>query len=57
MDDGEEAMLEAAIEESKKTAAQERMRTSNIASSAEKRKGDELSDGIAAALARLREKG
>ncbi|KAI3320197.1 restriction endonuclease type II-like protein [Xylariaceae sp. AK1471] len=57
MDDEEEAMLAAAIEESKKTAAQERMRASDTASSPTKRKADELSGGIAAALARLREKG
>ncbi|KAI1118422.1 hypothetical protein F5Y14DRAFT_447296 [Nemania sp. NC0429] len=55
MDDEEEAMLAAAIEESKKTAAQEqeRMRAPNTS----KRNADDLSDGIAAALARLREKG
>ncbi|KAI1429808.1 mating-type switching protein swi10 [Xylaria sp. FL1777] len=57
MDDEEEAMLAAAIEESKKTAAEERMRASNATSSATSRKADDLSDGIAAALARLREKG
>ncbi|KAI0443488.1 restriction endonuclease type II-like protein [Xylaria telfairii] len=57
MDDEEEAMLAAAIEESKKTAAEERMRASNTASSATARKADDLSDGIAAALARLRDKG
>ncbi|KAI0408450.1 restriction endonuclease type II-like protein [Xylaria palmicola] len=57
MDDEEEAMLAAVIEESKKTAAEERMRVSNGSSSATARKDDNLSDGIAAALARLREKG
>ncbi|KAI1132826.1 restriction endonuclease type II-like protein [Nemania abortiva] len=57
MDDEEEAMLAAAIEESKKTAAQEKMRSSNTASSTTTRKPDDLSEGIAAALARLREKG
>ncbi|TGJ88501.1 hypothetical protein E0Z10_g189 [Xylaria hypoxylon] len=57
MDDEEEAMLAAAIEESKKTAAQERMPASDTASSATTRKANDLSDGIAAALARLREKG
>ncbi|KAF2972882.1 hypothetical protein GQX73_g728 [Xylaria multiplex] len=57
MDDEEEAMLAAAIEESKKTAAQERMRAPDTASSASTSKADNLSDGIAAALARLREKG
>ncbi|RYC55116.1 hypothetical protein CHU98_g11098 [Xylaria longipes] len=57
MDEEEEAMLAAAIEESKKTATEERMRASNTASSATTRKADDLSDGIAAALARLRDKG
>ncbi|KAJ3570432.1 hypothetical protein NPX13_g5735 [Xylaria arbuscula] len=57
MDDDEEAMLAAAIEESKKTAALERMRTTEAASSSAARKTDELTDGVAAALARLREKG
>ncbi|KAI1190848.1 hypothetical protein F5B17DRAFT_437908 [Nemania serpens] len=57
MDDEEEAMLAAAIEESKKTAAQERMRAANTSSGRPTRKADELSEGIAAALARLREKG
>ncbi|KAI0912044.1 restriction endonuclease type II-like protein [Ustulina deusta] len=57
MDAEEEAMLAAAIEESKKTAAQERMRASDTTSSVTTRKADDLSDGIAAALARLREKG
>ncbi|KAI1166222.1 mating-type switching protein swi10 [Nemania serpens] len=57
MDDEEEAMLAAAIEESKKTAAQERMRAPDTSSSSATRKADDLSDGIAAALARLREKG
>ena len=57
LDDEEEAMLAAAIEESKKTAALERMRTSDPASSSTTRKADDLSDGVAAALARLREKG
>ncbi|KAK5626412.1 hypothetical protein RRF57_002127 [Xylaria bambusicola] len=57
MDDEEEAMLMAAIEESKKTASQERMRAFETASSSSMRKADDLSDGVAAALARLREKG
>ncbi|KAI0540291.1 mating-type switching protein swi10 [Xylaria digitata] len=57
VDDEEEAMLAAAIEESKRTAAQERARAPDAASSATTRKADDLSDGIAAALARLREKG
>ncbi|KAI0869332.1 restriction endonuclease type II-like protein [Hypoxylon argillaceum] len=57
MDEEEEAMLAAAIEESKKTAAEERLRSSNATSSTTARKADDLSDGIAAALARLREKG
>ncbi|KAI0434165.1 restriction endonuclease type II-like protein [Xylaria sp. FL1042] len=56
MDEQEEAMLAAAIEESKKTAAEERIRVSGTASSATTRKADDLSDGVAAALARLREK-
>ncbi|KAK8085061.1 DNA excision repair ERCC-1 [Apiospora hydei] len=46
--DDEEAMLAAAIEESKKTAALE--------NPSSRQKDDTLSDGIAAALARLREK-
>jgi DNA excision repair protein ERCC-1 len=51
VEDDEDAMLAAAIEESKKTAQQE-------AAAARRREGEEqLSDGIAAALARLREKG
>ncbi|KAI0483615.1 restriction endonuclease type II-like protein [Xylaria cf. heliscus] len=57
MDEEEEAMLAAAIEESKKTATEERMRASNTTSSTTTRKADDLSDGIAAALARLRDKG
>ncbi|KAI0968201.1 mating-type switching protein swi10 [Xylaria arbuscula] len=57
MDDQEEALLAAAIEESKKTAAEERIRASDTTSSAPTRKADNLSDGIAAALARLRDKG
>ncbi|KAI0506075.1 mating-type switching protein swi10 [Xylaria bambusicola] len=57
LDDEEEAMLAAAIEESKKTASQERMRASETNSSSSTRKADDLSDGVAAALARLREKG
>jgi DNA excision repair protein ERCC-1 len=57
MDAEEEAMLAAAIEESKKAAAEERIGTSDTAKSPTKRKADELNDGIAAALARLREKG
>ncbi|TRX95669.1 hypothetical protein FHL15_003627 [Xylaria flabelliformis] len=57
LDDEEEAMLAAAIEESKKTAAEDRMRASNTVSGTTTRKGDDLSDGVAAALARLRDKG
>ncbi|KAI0164100.1 hypothetical protein GGR57DRAFT_275274 [Xylariaceae sp. FL1272] len=58
MDDEEEAMLAAAIEASKQTAAAESAQTPPAsASSSNARKDDELSDGIAAALARLREKG
>jgi DNA excision repair protein ERCC-1 len=57
MDDEEEAMLAAAIEESKKTATEERMRASGATSSTPTRNDDELSSGIAAALARLRDKG
>ncbi|KAI1434762.1 restriction endonuclease type II-like protein [Xylaria sp. CBS 124048] len=57
LDDEEEAMLAAAIEASKKTAAEERTRASNTAEGSTTHKADELSDGIAAALARLREKG
>ncbi|KAI0811711.1 restriction endonuclease type II-like protein [Xylaria sp. FL0064] len=57
MDEQEEAMVAAAIEESKKTAAEERMRASGTSSSATTRKADDLSDGVAAALARLRDKG
>ncbi|KAI2628649.1 restriction endonuclease type II-like protein [Hypoxylon sp. NC1633] len=49
----EEAMLAAAIEESKKTLAQEQQ--SSSASKA--REEEKLSDGIAAALAKLRDKG
>ncbi|OTA59705.1 mating-type switching protein swi10 [Hypoxylon sp. EC38] len=49
----EEAMLAAAIEESKKTMAQEQ--TSSSTASA--RDEEKLSDGIAAALAKLRDKG
>ncbi|KAI1141403.1 restriction endonuclease type II-like protein [Hypoxylon sp. FL0543] len=49
----EEAMLAAAIEESKKTMAQEQ--TSSSTSKA--REEEKLSDGIAAALAKLRDKG
>ncbi|KAI1342986.1 restriction endonuclease type II-like protein [Xylariaceae sp. FL0016] len=56
MDGEEAAMLAAAIEESKKTATQERLTASNAGSSASARKEDELSDGIAAALAKLRDK-
>ncbi len=54
-EDEEEAMVAAAIEESKKTAAQEKASSSSASASA--RKEDLLSDGVAAALARLREKG
>ncbi|CAG7917143.1 unnamed protein product [Penicillium olsonii] len=52
-EDEEEAILRAVLEESRKTAASEAARTS------EPRAGqpEEMSDGIAAALARLRENG
>ncbi|KAI1319407.1 restriction endonuclease type II-like protein [Xylariaceae sp. FL0255] len=55
----EEAMLAAAIEESKKTAAQEKHTdpSSSTTNANATRRDDELSGGIAAALARLREKG
>ncbi|KAI1257084.1 hypothetical protein MGN70_000123 [Eutypa lata] len=53
-EDEEEAMVAAAIEESKKTATQAQEKASSSASA---RKEDQLSEGIAAALARLREKG
>ncbi|KAI8961214.1 restriction endonuclease type II-like protein [Daldinia sp. FL1419] len=49
----EEAMLAAAIEESKKTMAQEQPSSST----SKPREEDKLSDGIAAALAKLRDKG
>ncbi|KAH8666424.1 restriction endonuclease type II-like protein [Xylariales sp. PMI_506] len=48
-DTDEEAMMAAAIEESKKTAAREQASSSG--------REDQLSDGIAAALAKLRENG
>ncbi|KAI2633440.1 restriction endonuclease type II-like protein [Xylaria nigripes] len=57
MDNEDEAMLAAAIEESKRTATQERMRASNTSGSATSRKDDEISEGVAAALARFRETG
>ncbi|KAI1208545.1 restriction endonuclease type II-like protein [Annulohypoxylon truncatum] len=49
----EEAMLAAAIEESKKTMTQEQPSSST----SKAREEEKLSDGIAAALARLRDKG
>ncbi|KAI1651155.1 restriction endonuclease type II-like protein [Daldinia loculata] len=49
----EEAMLAAAIEESKKTMVQEQPSSST----SKAREEDKLSDGIAAALAKLRDKG
>ncbi|KAI0116037.1 mating-type switching protein swi10 [Hypoxylon sp. NC0597] len=49
----EEAMLAAAIEESKKTMAQEQ----TASSTSRARDEEKLSDGIAAALAKLRDKG
>ncbi|KAI0846149.1 restriction endonuclease type II-like protein [Daldinia vernicosa] len=49
----EEAMLAAAIEESKKTAIQEQP----SGSTSKAREEDKLSEGIAAALAKLRDKG
>ncbi|KAI0002335.1 restriction endonuclease type II-like protein [Xylariaceae sp. FL0662B] len=51
--DDDEAMLAAAIDESKKTAAQEKASSSG----ANAPKEDQLSDGIAAALAKLRDSG
>ncbi|KAI1777428.1 restriction endonuclease type II-like protein [Hypoxylon cercidicola] len=51
----EEAAIAAAIEESKKTMAQEHAQASSSASKA--REEEKLSDGIAAALAKLRDKG
>ncbi|KAI0477798.1 restriction endonuclease type II-like protein [Xylariaceae sp. FL0804] len=56
-DDDEEAMLAAAIEESKKTAAQERSVDPGASSTTSIGRDDHLSDGIAAALAKLRDKG
>ncbi|KAI1380522.1 restriction endonuclease type II-like protein [Hypoxylon crocopeplum] len=54
MDDyDEEAMLAAAIEESKKTMAQEQ----SSSSTSKAREEEKLSEGIAAALAKLRDKG
>ncbi|KAI2627021.1 restriction endonuclease type II-like protein [Hypomontagnella submonticulosa] len=53
MDEYEEAMLAAAIEESKKTMAQEQPSSST----SKAREEEKLSDGIAAALAKLRDKG
>lgn len=52
----EEAMLAAAIEESKKTMVQEQEQQEQ-ASSSNAREEEKLSEGIAAALARLRDKG
>ncbi|KAI1498809.1 restriction endonuclease type II-like protein [Biscogniauxia marginata] len=57
VNEDEEAMLAAAIEESKKTAAQERLTSSTTESSTSMRKEYQLSGGIAAELAKLREKG
>ncbi|KAI1080051.1 mating-type switching protein swi10 [Whalleya microplaca] len=51
--DDEDTMLAAAIEESKKTAAKEKASSS----SANARQEEQLSDGIAAALAKLRDSG
>lgn len=58
-EDEEEAMVAAAIEESKKMAAAQGQAQAQgtASSSAATRKEDQLSDGIAAALAKLREKG
>lgn len=53
-DEEEEAMLAAAIEESKKTAQQTPATSTSTRGS---REGEALSDGVAAALARLREQG
>lgn len=58
-EDEEEAMVAAAIEESKKMAAAQTQAQAQgpASSSAATRREDQLSDGIAAALAKLREKG
>ena len=63
-EDEEEAMIAAAIEESKKTAQtqtqtadQGESLSSSAAGLGTARKDDQLSDGVAAALARLRDKG
>ncbi|CAJ2505414.1 Uu.00g128080.m01.CDS01 [Anthostomella pinea] len=56
MDDEEEEMLAAAIAESKRTAAQERASRPDATTSANARTEDQLSEGIAAALAKLRDK-
>ncbi|XXG95538.1 Mannosyl-oligosaccharide alpha-1,2-mannosidase 1B [Hypoxylon texense] len=53
----EEAMLAAAIEESRKTLAQEQEQAQASSSALKAREEEKLSDGIAAALARLRDKG
>ncbi|XDG06318.1 hypothetical protein ABKA04_005933 [Annulohypoxylon sp. FPYF3050] len=53
----EEAMLAAAIEESKKTMTQEQTQEQTSSSASKAREEEKLSDGIAAALAKLRDKG
>ncbi|KAI0894611.1 restriction endonuclease type II-like protein [Annulohypoxylon nitens] len=53
----EEAMLAAAIEESKKTMTQEQTQEQTSSSTSKAREEEKLSDGIAAALAKLRDKG
>lgn len=53
----EEAMIAAAIEESKKTMAQEQAQAQASSSTSKAREEEKLSDGIAAALAKLRDKG
>ncbi|KAI1760282.1 restriction endonuclease type II-like protein [Hypoxylon sp. FL1150] len=53
----EEAAIAAAIEESKKTMAQEQAQQASSSSAPKTREEEKLSDGIAAALAKLRDKG
>lgn len=56
IEDDEEAMLAAAIQESERTAAQEKAAREEARAGGTRRE-DQLSDGVAAALAKLREKG
>jgi DNA excision repair protein ERCC-1 len=55
--DDEEAMIALAIEESQKTAEAEARQRSKAGESSSSAAAEELTDGVAAALARLREKG